>query len=257
MRTKFNLDIATLDDLCVLIHGPYGAGKTHLQGDFLRWVREAKQGKTAFLNIKGEDGHDSLAGMGLGEVGETVDTLDDYDAVLKDFAKAGVVGLAVDSLPAFYRLLLKHFMGEVRYPDPKKDGERAKMLWGQLSMTAMGRVIDSRSAAKYVLWVAPFDKSDDPVSGGKGITPDLPGKLAWGCAGWFDFVGYLSAETHSPTDIRRQVSFAPSGGVLTRQRIPTPITQAVTVPKDKGGWAAIFAAMQAALERGVPAKKAA
>jgi AAA domain len=255
VRERFSLDIATLDELMVLIHGPYGSGKTHLQGDFLRWAKE--QGPIAYLNIKGEDGHASLASMELGMVGETVSTLEDYDAALKDYGAQKVAGLAVDSLPAFYRLVMKKVVGEVRYPEPAKDGEKAKMMWGQLTMLTMGRVIDSRAAAKYVLWVAPFDKSDDPVGGGgKAITPDLPGKLAYGCAGWFDFVGFLQAETLGPNNVQRKVTFAPSAGVLTRQRIPRPITEPITIPQGSGGWTAIFRAMQAAFTNGTPKKEA-
>jgi hypothetical protein len=247
MRQRFNMDIASLDDLMCLIHGPFGSGKTHLQGDFLRWAKE--RGPVMFLNIPGEDGTSSVAGMGLGEVGETVTSIKDYDEALNDYAKAKLAGLAVDSMSAFYRLILKDLLGEVRYPDPKLDGERAKMLWGQISMKIAGRIAASRSAARHVLWVSPFDRSDDSVGGGKGITPDLPGKLAYGCAGWFDFVGYLTAETLGPTKITRKVTFAPATNILTRQRIPRPITEAINIPEGGGGWAAIYAAMSAALPK--------
>ena len=158
------------------------------------------------------------------------------------------------SLSAFYRIQLKRFLGSVRYPDPKQDGERGRMLWGQLAMATQAGVFGTRAVAPHVLWVSPYDKSDDPISGGKGTTPDLPGKLAYGCAGWFDFVGYLTAQTLSPTAITREVSFAPSATVLTRQRLPRPLTRPITIPEGGGGWQAIYTAMQAALVK--PAAKA-
>lgn len=240
---KFDLNIASFDNPMLLIHGPYGAGKTFLQGDFLRWAKAQNKGPVGFLNISGEDGFTSISSMNLGEIGQTAETLDDYDQALEVYKKENTFALAVDSLPAFHRLVIKNLLkGEVRYPDPAVDGERAKMLWGQISMKTMGRVINSRKAARFILWVAPYDKSEDPVAGGsKIITPDLPGKMALGCAGWFDFVGYLSVSMGStPDSITRKVTFAPSGGTLTRQRIPKAITQDIPIPQGKGGWEAIY-----------------
>ncbi len=249
---KFNLDLVSLDNPMVLIHGPYGAGKTHLQGDFLRWAKAQNQGPVGFLNIEGEDGSTSVASMGLGEVGQTAENVDDYDKAIEEYAKSKTFALAVDSLPAFHRLVVKsELKGEYRFPDPAKDGERAKMLWGQISAKTMGRVLNSRKAAKFVLWVAPYDKSEDPVVGGNRIiTPDLPGKMALGCAGWFDFVGYLSVSMGStPDSITRKVTFAPSGGTLTRQRIPSPIIEDIKIPQNKGGWENIYTAMKKEFEK--------
>jgi hypothetical protein len=252
MRRRFNLDLTDLSRLSVLIHGPYGAGKTYLQGDFLRWARETTNKPVVFLNIKGEDGAASLASLGLGETGETVETLTDYDEALKAYAKDGVQALAVDSLTAFYDLIFAHLLGEVRYPDPKIDGERAKMVWGQARMIAKGRVAASRAAVPWVFWVAPYDRSEDPMmDGSKGTTPDLPGKAAWGCGGWFDFVGLLTAQPGSkPGELVRTVSFVPGAGVLARQRVPHMITKPIRLPHGPGGWAVIYAAMQQALKGG-------
>lgn len=247
LRKAFNLDVTSLDRLAILLHGAYNAGKTHLQGDFLRWAKD--RGPVAFLNIKGEDGQASLAGMGLGEVGYTVETAQEYDEALAEFTKQKVYALAVDSLPAYYRLIMVKLMGSVRYPDPKLDGERGKMLWGQLATMTMGGVLASRAAANYVMWVSPYDKSDDPIGGAKSITPDLPGKLAHGCAGWFDFVGQLKAETLA-SGVKRTVTFAPTSTILTRQRIPKPITADIPIPEGGGGWANIFAAVTQAFEKG-------
>ena len=248
MRPSFDLDIASLARLAILIHGAYGCGKTHLQGDFLRWARE--QGPIAFVNVKGEDGYSSLAGMGLGTVGQTAETVEEYEEILGDLRGKKIVGLAVDSLPAFYRLMLVRHVGEPRYPDPKKDGERAKMLWGQISLGMTNAVQQSRYAAPYVLWVAPYDRSQDAVGGGgMAITPDLPGKLAHGCAGWYDLVGYLTAETLGPGRVQRKVSFAPTSAILTRQRAPRMLSSDIPIPEGGGGWVAIYNALQKAFEK--------
>lgn len=245
MRERFDLNLANLDHLSMLIHGAYGAGKTHVQGDFLRWAQP--QGPVAFLNIKGEDGHASLAGMGLGAIGDTVSTLDDYDQVMADYKSQKLVALAVDSLPAFYALILRHFVGSERYPDPKLDGERAKMLWGQIGLGIKSRVHLSREAARYVLWVAAYDRSED-IAGGKGITPDLPGKLAYGSAGWFDMVGYLTATTLGPNSVQRKLTFEPSSAFLTRQRLPQPLMKSIDLPQGGGGWKLVYEAIQATFQ---------
>lgn len=254
-RIKFDTSMATMDKgELVLVYGAYAAGKTHLQGDFLRWAKERDGGKVRFLNIAGEDGYTSIAGMGLGEVGETVTTLDDFNEALEEYSKDGLSGLAIDGLTAFYAMCLVNVVGSHRYPDPKLDGERAKMLWGQISMKCKGGVLASRKAAKHVLWVSPFDRSED-VTGGKGLTPDLSGKNAWGCGGWFDFVGTLTSEIKGPGVVQRAVSFAPALGVLTRQRAPRAILKPIPIPNDKGGWENIYKAMSEAFNTTTPSKE--
>lgn len=201
-----------------------------------------------FLNIKGEDGQKSAASHKLGKRGETVESLTDFNEFVAEYSKKPLLALAVDSLPAFYDLALLDQVGEVRYPDAKKDGERAKFLWGQVGMLTGNAVTRSRQCAKYVLWVSPHDKGEDPISGGKGITPNLPGKLAQGIAGKFDYVGYITAETLGPTNVKRQVNFAPSSTILTRQRSSSPIIKPVIIPEGAGGWEAIWKAMKDAQE---------
>ena len=246
MRQKLNLDLTTLDRVMMLIQGPYGAGKTHLQGDFLKWAKQF--GKVAFINIKGEDGYGSLSAMGLGEIAETAENLADYDSIVADYSKQGYYGVAADSLPALEDLVVRSVMpdGALRYPDPKLDGERAKMLWGQIKMLLRARVTASRSIGKVVLWVASYDKSE--VEGeGKLTAPNLIGKSARASAGWFDFLGTLTADTKSPTSVTRSVSFAPSTTVLSRQRVAKTITAPIIIPEGGGGWEAIWKALLAAM----------
>ena len=246
MRTPLDLSLKTLDHTATLIHGAYGAGKTHLLGDFLHWG--LKQGGVRFLNIKGEDGYLSMADFSLGMIGETVETRKDYTDALEEYRKLGIFALAVDSLSAAYNLLLRDIVGSVRYPEPARDGEKAKMWWGQLSMGIREMVTESRTATKHVLWVSPYDKSENAITGQKDITPDLPGKSAYGIAGRFDFVGQLKAETLGPTNVKRSVSFAPSTSVLTRLRLPRPITKEIPIGDGGGGWAAIFSEFEKALQ---------
>jgi hypothetical protein len=247
-RRKLNLDKAELDRLGVLVHGAYGVGKTHFEGDFLRWA--VKQGKKArFISIIGEDGHKTLKGMGLGELGEEVTTPADFNTAVAEAATDKVEALAVDSLPAYANMVLRSFFqGELRYPDPTKDGQRAVMLWGQLKMLTMGAVLRTREAVPFVLWVSAHDKGEDPIQGGgKTITPDMVGKQALGCIGWFDAVMHLRAQTVGPNKVRRWLEVAPSEQVATRQRFPNVITEDIPVPEKEGGWEAFYQRVQKAM----------
>mgnify|MGYP001619626317 CR=1 FL=1 len=245
-RQPFDLNLTSLDTLAVLIYGPYGCGKTHLQGDFLRWAAK-KGGAVAFLNIRGEDGMSSLGAMGLGKVGYTADTMEEYESLLGDLRNLHLAALAVDSLPAVYELALIQKYQTLRYPDPKREGDAARAHWGQLSMSVKNAILLSRQAAPLVFWVSAWDQSDDDVGGGKGITPNLPGKLAQEVAGRFDFVGYLKAEA-LVASVQRTVSFAPNSRYLVRQRIARSINHAIAIPENTGGWEAIFTAMTHALK---------
>jgi hypothetical protein len=249
LRSKFDLDQQSLDRMAVLIHGAYGAGKTHLQGDFLKWCQAKKQGDVLFLNIKGEDGSLTLRGMGLGNVAETVETLEDYNAALDDFAKRKGLAVAVDGGLAFQDLIIKNMLGEVRYPDPKIDGERAKMLWGQIKMRTKAGILRSRAAARYSLWVTPHDKSEDPITGKRSVGPDMIGQMARAIIGWFDFAGSLRAEITGVNTVKRTLEFAPRDDVATRQRLPNPILRAIEIPEGGGGWARFMAAVEEALKK--------
>ena len=248
-HTPFDLNKTSLDTIALLLYGPYGGGKTHLQGDFLRWA--STKGPVAFLNIHGEDGFASLGSMNLGAIGYTAHTTEEYEEILGQLKAQKCLALALDSLPAYYELLLIQKYGKIRYPDPKLDGEAAKNHWGQLNLATKNAVLLSRVAVPLVFWVAPWDSSDDVVTGGKGVTPNLPGKLAQECAGRFDFVGRLTAEALA-TGVQRTVSFAPTARYIGRQRIAHPVNQNIRIPETKGGWEAIYTALQAAI---TPPKK--
>jgi hypothetical protein len=238
------IDLSAVEDPhSFLIYGGYGAGKTHLQGDFLRWCR-AQGGQTAFLNIAGEDGYRSL-GTDVG-FAATVESVDDFDAVVGELAKQDLFGLAVDSLTAWNLLVMVGLLGSARYPDPKIDGERAKMVWGQAAMRTRAGVILSRRAARYVLWVAPHDRSENPVTGERQLSPDLPGRQANGCAGWFEAVGVLTADVLATNHIKREVDFRPRSNTINRLRGTRCMQAPVPIPEGSGGWANILEAVREA-----------
>lgn len=236
-----NLDSIDLSAWTMLVYGPYGGGKTYLGGSFLRPVESS-----LYVNVAGEDGYATLALFSPRPRAITVESWAEWQAL--QFPQ--VDRLVIDSLSALYRLQLIAHLGELRYPDPQRDGERARMLWGQLKLGLAGAVAKSRSLGKRVLWLAPYDRSDDPTSGGRGLTPDLPGALAWGCGGWFNFVGLLRVESTSQGGVRRIVSFAPSAAALTRIRgLTQEIYAPITLPEGPSCWDAVESAMLRALPK--------
>ena len=247
MRQKFNLNLQDLSRLAVLIYGAYGAGKTFLAGDFLKWASE--KGPVHFINVKGEDGYMSLSSIGLGEVGETVENMGDFNAAIDECAKDKVVGLAIDTLPAVSNLVIRSLTGgELRYPDPKIDGERAKMMWGQIKLQTMAAVQRTRSAVPYVLWLSAYDKGEDANSGAVRVGPDLIGKQAGASAAWFDMVGQMRAQTVGVGKVKRWLQFAPDESMVVRQRLTNVITKDIILPEGGGGWATFFSVVEGAMK---------
>src|SRR5262245_60175439 len=93
----------------MFIHGGYASGKTFLMGDFLKHY--SGFGPVKFINIAGEDGYMSAQSFGLGEVGETAETFDDFVGILNDCKKDKVVAVGVDSMKALAKLVMGKVLG--------------------------------------------------------------------------------------------------------------------------------------------------
>lgn len=236
-RQKFNLDNIELDGYTILVHGGRAAGKTYLVGDFLR--TESKTGPVRFINIAGEDGQLTLRGMGLGEVGETIDSYDDFVAALKEFSSLKLQALGVDSAHALSKWIMKKVTGSDRLPEIRKESNE----WGELHHLSSNLYMQLRRAAKFVMCTCPSDKSVEQLSGKTYITPDLPGRQAAGSAGWFDFVGIIEA-TASASGVMRTFNMTPNNTVIVRQRLPKQITAPIQLPEGPGGWQRIKEAIE-------------
>ena len=237
MRSKFKLDLegAKLEKAMVLIHGGYAAGKTHLLGDFLKFY--SANGPVRFINVRGEDGSDSAKTFNIGDVGENVETYEDLIGALNDVKKDKCVALGIDSMKAVNRLAMAHVLGtSERMPSVGGNGNE----WGAVHFAMENLTNRMRASAPFVMCVCPSDKSVNQLDGKTYITPDLPGREAAGSAGWFDLVGYISADVLGPGNVKWSVKFAPNTSVLTRQRLPRPLIADIIIPKDDGGWAAIL-----------------
>ena len=238
-RRKFNLDKAELEGYTLLVHGGRASGKTYLVGDFLR--TESKSGEVRFLNIVGEDGNLTLRGMGLGDVGEHIESHQDFLDALKEYQEKKVHALGVDSIHALSKWIMKKVTGSDRLPEIRKESNE----WGDLHHISYNTYMALRRAAKYIMCTCPSDKSVEQLSGKTYITPDLPGRQAAGSAGWFDFVGYIEA-TALTDGVQRTFNMTPNNTIIVRQRLPKQITESIKLPVGAGGWQLI----KDAIERG-------
>lgn len=240
MRRVFNLDNQTLDSFNFLAYGLWGVGKTHFVGDAL--LEEAKVGPVKFLNIVGEDGSLTLARMGLGNVGEVIETDKDLKDFISEYSKKPLQALGVDSLLALSTKVIQARVGD-RLPTIKGEGNE----WGDVHWAMSGLVAALRPCAKYVICTCPADRESDPIKGTKYLAPMLPGRQAREILGKFDFVGYMASTTLGKK-VRRTLSLAPSEEVATRQRVPSPLLDEILIPQDGGGWAAFKVALGESLK---------
>lgn len=238
MRKKFNLDQTELNGYMILIHGGRAAGKTYLAGDFLK--EESQYGPVRFINVAGEDGQLTLRGMGLGDIGETIESYADFVEAIKEYQAAKVHAVAVDTVHALSRWIMQKVTGSDRLPEIKRESNE----WGELHHLSYNVHMNLRRCAKMVFCTCPSDKSVEQLSGKTFITPDLPGRQAAGSAGWYDFVGYLEATSISPTEVQRKLIMTPNSSIIVRQRLPKQITEPIKLPNGSGGWKVIKQAIE-------------
>ena len=242
MRQRFDLDLRSLERFTVLFHGAFGSGKTALLGDMLRY--EMKQGPVRYLNIAGEDGQLSIANFGLGNIGETVDTLKDFNEAIDEYRKEGLRALAVDGGKWFGRLCIKDVCGDRL---PKVGGNSDD--WTQIHGRYENAISRLRHIAPVVAMASSSDRSMDQVSGNISLTPDMPGRQAAGCAGLFDFVLIVKAEATRPGFMKRTIETEPVANTIIRQRLPIPLPASIEIPQGGGGWKNLVDAMNRCLDK--------
>lgn len=231
----------------MLLHGIPGAGKTHLLGDFLR--EEARRGEVRFINIAGEDGFLSIANLGLGPIGETVETYKDFREALAEYTRKGLQAVALDSFHRFCDLVMTDMFGE-KLP---QGGDNKQNEWSLYHFRMRNETDMLRQLARRVLTSALSDRYMDPVTGEPArINPDLPGAQSRLALSRFDFIGYIEAKAMGPGRVKRTLMLTPNAKITTRQRLPRPITTDIDIPDGGGGYANFLAAVNAAM---TPVKK--
>lgn len=245
MIKQMDLNNVALDDIRVLVHSIRAGGKTHLAGDFLKY--ESQFGPVAYVNTAGE-GLMTIKGIGLGNVAYVVEDLKDFKELMKQFAAKPLHAMAVDSLQVLERMVVLSVVGTAeRSPMSNKD----KNEWVDIGREFNNALASMWRATRLLLCTAPSAINSDPVTNTpKIISPDLSGQRALGCAGYFEYVGYIKMLVTGPGKIKRVIQFAPDGVTLVRQQIPNAITKDVEIPEGGGGWLAIKSAIQRGMETG-------
>lgn len=237
-RTKLNLDLAVLDRFTLLIHGGPSVGKTHLVGDMLATYKEAGQ-KVRFLNIAGEDGYSTVAGMGLGEDAETVGDIKDFEEALLEYKKAGLAALGIDGGPIFYRHIMQAIAGDRL---PRVGGNSNE--WGEIHFKGTQLLTALHYVAPVVAMTALTDLSMDQITGETKRTPDFPGRMAAGIAGLFDFVFYMETSVTGPGRMKRTLILQPIVKTIVRARTPRSLPPSIDMPEGRGGWNLLYNALQ-------------
>jgi hypothetical protein len=250
--TKLSTDLSTF---AMLLHGAPGAGKTRLMGDLL----SGTEGKRAFINIAGQDGLLSLISLELdGVIAATVDSYDD----LADFVcnEGPFDALAVDSIRDVHRLAVAKITGGERILKMGRDeNEYAEMSF------AFERIINAlKMQSKRFVTCSMSDRSTDQLTNSTKVTPDLPGRLAAGIAQYFDFVGYMSAQTNSFGKLSRTLSFQTKAlqisktaeiEILTKARVVSPVTADIVLKEGQSNWPTVSETLLAHMKAGVNTKK--
>ena len=234
MRHKFNLDDQALDGYSVLVYGINASGKTHLLGDFLRTEQET--GPVRFINVAGEDGSLTIKGMGLGEVAETIEGIDDIMGAIKEYKDLKLQACAIDSLGPLSSWLRVKLFGSNRMPGNPDE-------WTKLHLAMYNLIMELKACAKYIMCASIADRSGDQVTEKSYVTPDLPGRQARISAGWFDFVGYLEAIPLA-NKVKRTFNMVPNATFTVRQRLPRQVSSVIELPQGPGGWSTIKAAIE-------------
>lgn len=245
MIKKFNLDDVSSSGGSFLEFGDAATGKTHLIGDMLK--TESEKGPVLYVNILGEDGMLTISKLGLGNIGVTIDTYDDFMALIKESSAKPMAAWGVDSFQMLQKLAAKKVTGSDRLPKiPSAEEMKQGALneWPEIHRLTEDAARKARYAARYVMFACSIDKTADnlDLSGRpkiKYIGPNLPGKEATDCQYWFDFIGQLTCIATGPGKYLRTFDMVKDNVKLVRQRLPKLITKPIVLPDGIGGWKAI------------------
>ena len=245
MIQQIDLDNVALDDIRVLVHSIRAGGKTHLVGDFLKY--ESQFGPVAYVNTDGE-GLMTIKGIGLGNIAYKVTELKDFKELMKQFSAKPLHAMAVDGLQVLERMVNLHVLGTTeRSPISTKE----KNEWVDIGREYNNALASMWRSTRLLMCTAPSAINSDPVTNTpKIISPDLSGQRALGCAGYFEYVGYIKMLVTGPGKVKRVIQFAPDGVTLVRQQMPNAITVDIPIPEGGGGWLAIKTAIQKGMETG-------
>lgn len=242
---RFNLDDVSNSGGSILFVGEAAVGKTHLLGDMLK--TESEKGSVLYINILGEDGMLTISKLGLGNIGVTIDTYDDFMQLIKDNTAKPMQAWAIDSFQMLQRLASKKITGSDRtpkIPSTEELKQGAVNEWPEIHRLTEDAARKSRFGARFIGLACSIDKTTDNLDMSvkpkpKYIGPNLPGKEANECQYWFDFIGQLSCTAVGPGKYLRTFDMVKDNVKLVRQRLPKLIIKPIVLPEGPGGWKAI------------------
>lgn len=253
MLIDFDLNLANLSKISMLLQGVPNSGKTHLACDMLRTERAF--GPIAFLDIQGEEGYGSGAHMGLGKIGKRAsskqDVLDFAAYCVKEKIHAGVL----DGGRHLYMTIMNNVMQAggasdlPRLPDAKKDGERARTYWSNARFEFEQTITAVKTSVNVLILTSVSAQDVHEITGEKQTAPDIYGKAGSGLIGLFDFAGFMSWRILGPGRLERRISFQARNDAQTRQRLAFPLKEDIVLPEGFGGWSKIKAALEAGLAK--------
>lgn len=232
-----------------MIHGINNVGKTRLACAIA--AHEAKQGRVYVLSFAQEHGFESGAGLGLdaqqlgynclSEADSMADWDEFMDMVEENNKKDGRLAECIvwDSMKSAYDAVQAAKTGGER---PVISGKSGDNEWPVCHLWMNNRMTRSRKLSRWSIWTCPSDAGvsqlkevETGVTEKAMVVPDLNGKLATGCATWFNLGGYLMADSVKSgvhIKVKRTLSFTYSKNYWTRQRMPGDgITELITVPE--------------------------
>ena len=177
MIKPFSLDNKDLG-WSIYVGGMYGAGKTTLIGDMLKY--EQQYGKVAYVMTPTEGDEDkggwqSIVGLGLGDIAYCPKTFEELQELRTYFKQEGFRAVGCDTLSGLARLVKIKVLGEDRMPKTSfKVNEYGEVVNEFVSFTRLWN-----NCAKYVLNVAPVSiVFDDDQTGNKADIEDRDGSTA-------------------------------------------------------------------------------
>ncbi len=243
MIQRLDLDNIEINDMRVLVHSIRAGGKTHLCGDLLKY--ESQFGDVAYVNMDGE-GLMTIRGIGLGNIAYKVESLADFKELMKQFSAKPLHAMVVDSLQFLEQFVVHSVTGT---KDRSPISTKEKNEWVDIGREFNNALASMWKATRLLMCTAPSALNLDPITNNpRVISPDLSGQRAMGCAGYFEYVGYIKMLVTGPGRVKRAIQFAPDGVTLVRQQMPNAISSDIPLPDGPGGWVAIKRAIEKGME---------
>ena len=227
------VDLSTIkpfDMASVLLYSLPNAGKTHLMGQAAQYEVE-HGGKPLYVVTDGEPSFNTLKGIGYtGEI-VAVTSIDDCDEVVKQYAKAGLTLVVLDSLMGIVDFSFKAVTGGTRTPTLDKKGAKE---WSEIKFQARRSINALKKLAPYFI-AACHAMTTNQEGIGYVVNPAMIGQDAVLIAGRFDYVGFMETGRIGAR-VARLVHFERMNNTLTRWNGVNRLTKAIEIPDDVNGW---------------------